>query len=142
MKKEGGRAPDYVQERTGHTRRSFSHGISHGMTLNSNRSGTSNDPEVFRYTIKNPGFWKEAYIQRESPAWARVGVTKENAAPTPWARDEVYLPESTRPPEPPYRHISSFPFYFASGGGFSTPTAFGDSGCEFSPPTEVILYGR
>ena len=37
MEKEGGRAPDYVQERTGHTRRSFSHGISHGMTLNSNK---------------------------------------------------------------------------------------------------------
>ena len=31
-KKERGRAPDYVQERTGHTRRSFSH----SMTLNSN----------------------------------------------------------------------------------------------------------
>ena len=32
MKKEGGRAPDYVQERMGHTRRSFSH----SMTLNFN----------------------------------------------------------------------------------------------------------
>ena len=31
---------------------------------------TSNDSEDFRYTIKNPGFWKEAYIQRESPTWA------------------------------------------------------------------------
>ena len=36
MKKEGGRAPDYVQERMGHTRRSFSNDFSHGMTLNSN----------------------------------------------------------------------------------------------------------
>ena len=33
-KEEGGRAPDYVQERTGHTRRSFSH----SMTQNSNTS--------------------------------------------------------------------------------------------------------
>ena len=77
-------------------------------------------------------------MYRESLAWARVGVTKENAAPKPSAREEVYLLESTRPPEPPYRHISSFPFYFASGGGFCTPTAFGDSGCKFNPSTEVI----
>lgn len=42
-------------------------------------SGTSNDPENFRYTIKNPGYWKTVY--RKSPAWARVGVTKENTAP-------------------------------------------------------------
>ena len=33
MKKKGGRGPDYVQERTGLTRRS----PSHGMTLSSNR---------------------------------------------------------------------------------------------------------
>lgn len=32
IKKEGGRAPDYVQEGTGHTHRSFGH----SMTLNSN----------------------------------------------------------------------------------------------------------
>ena len=32
MKNDGERAPDYVQERTGHTRRSFSH----SMTLNCN----------------------------------------------------------------------------------------------------------
>ena len=32
--KKGGRGPDYVKERTGHTRRS----LSHGMTLNSSHS--------------------------------------------------------------------------------------------------------
>ena len=36
MDEEGGRGPDYVQERTGHTLRYFSHGSSHGMTLHSN----------------------------------------------------------------------------------------------------------
>ena len=41
MKKEGGRGPDYVQERMGHTLRCFSHGFSHGMTLNSNNMSST-----------------------------------------------------------------------------------------------------
>ena len=36
MKKEGKRGFDYVKKRTGHTFWYFSHGFSHGMTLNSN----------------------------------------------------------------------------------------------------------
>ena len=43
MKKKGGRGPDYVQERMGHTCWSFSHGMtlnsSHSMILNSNTAG-------------------------------------------------------------------------------------------------------
>ena len=48
MKKEGGRGPDYVQERTGHTLRCFSHGFSHGMTLNSNIFISMYDLEMSR----------------------------------------------------------------------------------------------
>ena len=55
MDEEGRRGPDYVQERTGHTLRSFSH----GMTLNSN---TEYLVEPVEYEAKNSKFLDEVQL--------------------------------------------------------------------------------
>ncbi len=82
---------------------------------------------------------------RESLARARVGVTQENAALRPWAGDDIYLPESSRPLEPPlYRHTSiSLSFLLRQGAadsGSLQPLA--TAGANSARLQKVILFGR
>lgn len=62
--------------------------------------GPATTRRILRHTIEISSCWERNPIYTASPAWARVGVTKENAAPRSWPGDEFYLLKSTRPLEP------------------------------------------